>query len=219
MGLFPCGFFLAGTARKDVYAEKTASLAGQALADAEIVSEVMKNVDRRLRPRQIPPDGDFAHTWFKAGGGILVDRGGFPSGHAIRASAMSSVIPARSPAFTTWHCSTVRGIIQKDRGTVFPDFKSRAFTERRNNYGCLPAVPGTHTSEGTAADLTGRSGIVFTGFRSCQPKPEPMHFILQSSHADREKACGFRPVPTSQEKRAGNRLLFRGILAPAQPVF
>ena len=50
-GFFPVGFFLAGHLRKDAYMERTALLAGEALADAEIVSEVMKNVDRRLRPR------------------------------------------------------------------------------------------------------------------------------------------------------------------------
>jgi len=94
-GLFPVAFFLAGRARKDVYEEKTALLAGQALADAEILSEIMKNVNRRLRPIQIPPNGDFAHTWFKAGGGILINRGSFPSGHAIGAFAMATVIAER----------------------------------------------------------------------------------------------------------------------------
>lgn len=94
-GLFPAAFFLVGRERRDVYAEKTALLAGEALADSEIVSEIMKNVDRRLRPRQIPPYGDFAHTWFKAGGGILINRGSFPSGHAIGAFSMATVIAER----------------------------------------------------------------------------------------------------------------------------
>jgi membrane-associated phospholipid phosphatase len=93
-GLFPVGFFLAGRVRGDSYAEKTALLAGEALADAEIVSEVMKNVDRRLRPREIS-NRDFAHTWFKAGGGILIGRGSFPSGHAIGAFAMATVVAER----------------------------------------------------------------------------------------------------------------------------
>jgi membrane-associated phospholipid phosphatase len=94
-GLFPAAFFLIGRTRKDSYAEKTALLAGEALADSEIVSEAMKNVDRRLRPRQIPPYGDFAHTWFKAGGGILINRGSFPSGHAIGAFSMATIIAER----------------------------------------------------------------------------------------------------------------------------
>jgi membrane-associated phospholipid phosphatase len=91
-GLFPVGFFLAGRLRKDTYMERTALLAGEALADAEIASEVIKNVARRSRPRQVPPDGNFADTWFEAGGGLLIKGGSFPSGHAIGAFSMATII-------------------------------------------------------------------------------------------------------------------------------
>jgi len=93
-GLFPVAFFLAGHSRKDTYAEKTALLAGEALSNGEIVSEVMKNVSRRLQPREVS-NGDFAHTWFKQGGGFLIREGGFPSGHAIGAFAMATVVAER----------------------------------------------------------------------------------------------------------------------------
>jgi membrane-associated phospholipid phosphatase len=94
-GTFPVALYLAGYLHHRPYMQQTALLAGEAFVDAQIVSEVMKNVDRRLRPSEIPPNGDFGHSWFKEGGGILIDRGSFPSGHVIGAFALATVIAHR----------------------------------------------------------------------------------------------------------------------------
>jgi membrane-associated phospholipid phosphatase len=94
-GTVPLVLYVAGRACKSHSTQKTALLAAEGLVDAEIVSEAMKNVDRRLRPSEIPPNGDFGHTWFKAGGGILITRGSFPSGHAIGAFALATVLAER----------------------------------------------------------------------------------------------------------------------------
>ncbi|HKS76455.1 MAG TPA: phosphatase PAP2 family protein [Terriglobales bacterium] len=128
-GLFPVAFFLAGRARKDAYEQKTALLAAETLADTEIVSEIMKNVDRRLRPREIPPGGDFAHTWFKAGGGILIDRGSFPSGHAISAFAMATVIAERyrQHRWVPWVAYGLAGLVGFSRITLQAHFPSDIF--------------------------------------------------------------------------------------------
>jgi hypothetical protein len=128
-GLFPVAFFLAGHLHRDTYAENTALLAGEALADAEIVSEVMKNVDRRLRPREIPPNGDFAHTWFKAGGGILINRGSFPSGHAIGAFAMATVIAERyrQHRWVPWVAYGIASVVGFSRITLQAHFPSDIF--------------------------------------------------------------------------------------------
>jgi membrane-associated phospholipid phosphatase len=128
-GLFPVAFFLAGRVHNDAYTEKTALLAGEALANAEIVSEVMKNVDRRLRPREIPPDGDFTHTWFKAGGGILINRGSFPSGHAIGAFAMATVIAERyhQHRWVPWMAYGLAGVVGFSRITLQAHFPSDIF--------------------------------------------------------------------------------------------
>ena len=50
-GLFPVGFYLMGLARRDSYAEKSGLRSIEALADAEAISEVIKNVSRRTRWR------------------------------------------------------------------------------------------------------------------------------------------------------------------------
>jgi membrane-associated phospholipid phosphatase len=127
-GLFPAALFLAGRARKDEYEEHTALLAGRALADAEILSEIMKNVDRRLRPREVT-NGDFGHTWFKAGGGILINRGTFPSCHANCAFAMPTVIAERylSHRWVPWVAYGLAGAVGFSRITLQAHFPSDVF--------------------------------------------------------------------------------------------
>jgi hypothetical protein len=92
--LAPAGLYLAGLAKKDSYAETTALLAAEALADTQILSLGMKGIDGRLHPSDIPVHGDFTHTWFKYGGTVF-NPGSFPSGHATSAFAVASVFSAR----------------------------------------------------------------------------------------------------------------------------
>ena len=94
-GLFPAGFYLIGLARTDSYAQKSGLLSMEALADAEVVSEIIKNVSRRRRPVDVPAYGDFSNTWFKAGPGVLVNRGSFLSGHTTGAFAVAAVFAER----------------------------------------------------------------------------------------------------------------------------
>jgi PAP2 superfamily len=94
-GLFPVGVYLIGLARGDSYAQKSGILSMEALADAEAVSEVIKNISRRKRPIDIPAYGDFSSTWFKAGPGVLVNRGSFLSGHTTGAFAVATVFAER----------------------------------------------------------------------------------------------------------------------------
>lgn len=75
----------------NTYALHTSFLAWEAAVDGFVVSEAMKAIDRRLRPREIAPDGDFTHTWFKAGLG----HGSFPSGHTITAFSVATVFAER----------------------------------------------------------------------------------------------------------------------------
>src|ERR1700731_4175526 len=58
MELFPAAFYAIGLARKDSYAQHTVLLAGEAVLDSEILTSVIKDVDRRLRPASVPPGGD-----------------------------------------------------------------------------------------------------------------------------------------------------------------
>ena len=92
--MIPVATYLGGRLMKDSHATSTAWLAGEAIAETQIVSLVMKGIDGRLRPSKIPPHGDFSHTWFKWGG-TFNNPGSFPSGHASSAFAAATIFAGR----------------------------------------------------------------------------------------------------------------------------
>jgi len=89
----PISFLAVGLLRRDSFAQQTALLAGEAVADAEILTVVMKTVDRRVYPANIPPHGNFADSWFDNKNGF--SHGSFPSGHTIAAFSVATVIARR----------------------------------------------------------------------------------------------------------------------------
>jgi len=89
--LAPVSFYTAGLIRKDSYAKNTALLAGEAVADAEILTTLFKGLDRRVRPNSLPDHSRFGDTWFESKG----TKGSFPSGHAIAAFSIATVISRR----------------------------------------------------------------------------------------------------------------------------
>ena len=93
----PVSIYAAGLIRKDSKMQHTALLAGEAVADAEILTFVMKGATRRLRPSNIAPDGNFSDTFFDRGGSAISGHGSFPSGHAIAAFSVATVIARRYP--------------------------------------------------------------------------------------------------------------------------
>lgn len=96
MAAVPGAFYLVGLARHSRDDQSSALLSGEAVADSELLALVMKDVDRRLRPSEIPPNGDFAHTWFKSHGTLINgENAGFPSGHTIAAFAIATVFAER----------------------------------------------------------------------------------------------------------------------------
>jgi membrane-associated phospholipid phosphatase len=92
MVVAPVSFYVAGLIRKDEKSKKTALFAAEAVVDAEIVTTVMKDIDRRLRPAAIGPHGNYSDTWFESGGNFLRGQGSFPSGHTIAAAAIATVV-------------------------------------------------------------------------------------------------------------------------------
>jgi len=91
MVLAPVSWYAVGLIRKDEKAQKTTLLAAEAVVDSEILTTVMKDVDRRLRPGAIAPNGNFSDTWFDSRGSWLRGRGSFPSGHTIAAASIATV--------------------------------------------------------------------------------------------------------------------------------
>lgn len=94
IGLVPASFYAVGLINGDSYAQHTALLAGEAIADSEIVTIVMKDVSRRLRPLDIPRNGNFSDTWFKSKQS-WINKGSFPSEHTVAAFSVATVIARR----------------------------------------------------------------------------------------------------------------------------
>jgi membrane-associated phospholipid phosphatase len=89
----PASFLAYGLIAKDLKAEKTALLIGEAVADSEILSTVFKVTFRRARPASIPPHGNYWDTWFDHKGSVLGSS--MPSGHAIAAFSVATVVSRR----------------------------------------------------------------------------------------------------------------------------
>ncbi len=110
MEVFPAAFYALGLARKDPYAQHTVLLAGEAVLNSEILTAVMKDIDRRYRPSSIPPNGDFSESWFKETHGSYVGGvGSFPSGHTIAAFSIATVFAERYPK-PRWHVFLAYGL-------------------------------------------------------------------------------------------------------------
>ena len=91
----PVSLYGVGLARKDSKMQATALLAGEAIADSELVTTVLKDITGRVRPAAIPAEGNFSDTWFDSGGRLWRGRGSFPSGHAVAAFSVATVVSRR----------------------------------------------------------------------------------------------------------------------------
>jgi membrane-associated phospholipid phosphatase len=130
IALVPLSFYGLNFLRHDSYGEQTALLAGEAIADSEIVTTVMKDVDRRLRPVDIPPNGNFSDTWFKSKGTWWRGNGSFPSGHEIAAISVATVFSrryGRNHKWVPWVAYSIAGLIGFSRLTLSSHFPSDVF--------------------------------------------------------------------------------------------
>jgi membrane-associated phospholipid phosphatase len=91
----PVLLYGAGLLAKDSKLKKTALLAGEAVGDSEVLTVIIKDATKRVRPAAIPPNGNFSDTWFESPGSVLRGHGSFPSGHTIAAFSLATVIARR----------------------------------------------------------------------------------------------------------------------------
>jgi membrane-associated phospholipid phosphatase len=91
----PITLYGVGLIRKDSKMQQTALFAGEAVADAEVLTIVLKDSTRRLRPAGVPVDGNYWDTWFESTGSFIRGNGSFPSGHTIAAFSVATVVARR----------------------------------------------------------------------------------------------------------------------------
>jgi membrane-associated phospholipid phosphatase len=130
MEIFPAAFYAIGLARKDTYAQHTVLLAGEAVLDSEILTTVMKDIDRRFRPISVPPNGDFSASWFKeTRGSYFGGVGSFPSGHEIAAISVATVFANRypNPRWHVWLAYALAGLVGFSRVSLQSHFSSDVF--------------------------------------------------------------------------------------------
>jgi membrane-associated phospholipid phosphatase len=126
----PVALYAVGLLKKDSYAAHTALLAGEAVADSEIVATALKTATRRERPGYFPPTGNFADSWFEGPGGVGVGHGGFPSGHSIAAFSVATVVARRYGKTHRWVPYAAYGLaatIGFSRVTTLAHFPSDVF--------------------------------------------------------------------------------------------
>jgi membrane-associated phospholipid phosphatase len=83
----------AGLLRHDKKMRDTALLAGEAIADVQIVQVVFKGATGRLRPSDVP-NGNLSDSWNDRSG-FNRFQSSFPSGHALSAFAVATVVAHR----------------------------------------------------------------------------------------------------------------------------
>lgn len=93
--VIPISLLATGVISKDMKMRNTALLAGEAVADSEILTYVLKDAFKRVRPASLRPQANFSDTWFQSKGGFLTSNGGMPSGHTIAAFSVATVVARR----------------------------------------------------------------------------------------------------------------------------
>ena len=88
-GLVPAGLYGFGMLHSDSRMKETALLAGEAVADTEILAFVLKESTRRIRPAGIQPNASFGDSFYEGAGTS------FPSGHSIVAFGVATVVARR----------------------------------------------------------------------------------------------------------------------------
>jgi membrane-associated phospholipid phosphatase len=123
--LVPVSLYAIGTLHKNSYATHTSLLTLEAVADSEILGWVSQTATGRLRPRAVPPGGDYSNTWFKTYHPLLHAGGSFPSTHALGAFSIATIVAHRYKShrwvpFVAYGAATVVSFSRVSEEAHFP---------------------------------------------------------------------------------------------------
>ena len=94
-GAVPASLYAIGLIRRDSKMQRTALLAGEAMADAAIMQTVLKDATKRVKPAGFAASGNLSDSWFEKSGSptsYIKGNGSFPSGHTIEAFSVATII-------------------------------------------------------------------------------------------------------------------------------
>jgi membrane-associated phospholipid phosphatase len=91
----PAAIYAVSLIRKDSYGQSTALFAGEAVVDDTILMVVTKAITRRQRPTERPVAGPYNDTFFHSNGSIFGKGTSFPSGHAMMAFSVATILARR----------------------------------------------------------------------------------------------------------------------------
>ncbi|MDE3178475.1 MAG: phosphatase PAP2 family protein [Acidobacteriota bacterium] len=118
-----------GLLRRDRYLTRTFLFAFEAILSSEIFTQVLKGIDRRLRPEDALNCRYFFQTWFQDKGAWYGGHGSFPSGHMIAAISIATVFAVRyrHHRWAPWTAYGAAAIIGFSRITLLSHFPSDVF--------------------------------------------------------------------------------------------
>lgn len=118
-----------GIFRQDPYMRHTSFYAIQAVVDSEIVTQVLKGIDRRLRPQDVHSYHHLLDSWFQDKGHWYSGPGSFPSGHMIAAMSLATVFALRysDRRWVPGVAYGLAGVIGFSRLTLLSHFPSDVF--------------------------------------------------------------------------------------------
>ena len=127
--IVPLSLYATGLISKDSKMKGTVLLAGEAVADSEILTFVLKDAFKRVRPASISPTSNFSDTWFESRGSLLSSNGGMPSGHTIAAFSVATIVARRygNHKWVPYVCYGMAALVGSSRLTLSAHFVSDVF--------------------------------------------------------------------------------------------
>jgi membrane-associated phospholipid phosphatase len=128
IAIVPLSLLAEGYIRHNPYDVHTSLLAGEAYADGAIVDLALKAITRRKRPSDVGSGMNFSDTFFN-GGKSPFKGSSFPSGHAVGAFSVATVIAHRYRRYrwVPWTAYGVAAAISFSRVTTRAHFPSDVF--------------------------------------------------------------------------------------------
>jgi membrane-associated phospholipid phosphatase len=99
------------------------------VADVEILTTVLKDIDRRARPIMFPRQGNYWDSWFESKGSGLRGNGSFPSGHTIAAFSIATIVAHqyRTHRWVPYVAYGMAGLVGFSRMSLSAHFASDVF--------------------------------------------------------------------------------------------